>query len=121
MMSPTFILRLCIKIMNKSSVNSILCSERESAGGLDGTGIGADSGSILEEYFFKGPVLVGFIKGSGLGFPGIPCLGIPDPEGQEMAIPANEFISSGGLGCGINAPELKFLDLLHLESISLRK
>ena len=60
---------------------------------------GAKAHPVGEEYFFEGPGFVGFIERSGLRFPGIPGLGIPDPEGQEMAIPANEFISSGGLGC----------------------
>ena len=87
MMSPTFILRLCITIMNKSSVSSILCSERESTGGLNGTGIGADSGSILEEDLFKGPVLVGFIKGSGGDFKGGAIFGFMDPEGQVVTVP----------------------------------
>ena len=82
---------------------------------------GAKAHPVGEENFFEGPDFVGFIERSDLRFPGIPRLGIPDPEGQEMAIPANEFISSGALGCGINAPKLKFLNLLHLESISLRK
>ena len=82
---------------------------------------GAKAHPVGEENFFEGPDFIGLIERSGLRFPGIPRLGIPDPEGQEMAIPADELISFGGLGCGINAPELKFLDLLHLESISLRK
>lgn len=102
--------------MNKSSVSSILCSERESAGGLDGTGIGADSGSILEENFFEGPVLVGLIKGGGGDFKGGAVLGFMDPEGQIMAIPVDEFKGVFGFGGGISLAQLEFLNLLHIGS-----
>jgi len=102
--------------MNKSSVSSILCGERESAGGLDGTGIGADSGSILEEYFFKGTVLIGLIKRGGGDFKGGAILGFMDPEGQIMAIPVDEL--KGGLGFWgrIEMGGLEFLNLLHIVS-----
>lgn len=100
--------------MNKSSVSSILCSERECAGVLEGTGIGADSGSILEEDFFKGPVLIGFINGGGGDFIGGPVFGFTDPEDQIMAIPLDEFKGVFGFGSGIEFGGLEFLNLLHI-------
>ena len=102
--------------MNKSSVSSILCGERESAGGLDGTGIGADSCSILEEYFFKGAVLIGLIKRGGGDFKGGAVLGFMDPEGQVVTIPVNEFIGVYGFWGGIEMGGLEFLNLLHIVS-----
>lgn len=82
---------------------------------------GAQAHPVGEENFFEGTGLVGFIEGCCLCFPGIPRFGVLYPESQEMAIPANEFISFGGLGGAINASKLKLLDLLHIETISLRK
>ena len=100
--------------MNKSSVSSILCSERESAGGLDGTGIGANSGSILEEDLFKGSVLIGLETRSGGDFKGGAILGFMDPEGQVVTVPVDEFKSVFGFWGGIEMGGLEFLNLLHI-------
>ena len=102
--------------MNKSSVSSILCSERESAGGLDGTGIGANSGSILEEDLFKGSVLIGLIKRGGGNFKGGAVLGFMDTEGQVVTVPVDEFKGVFGFGSRIRLVELEFLNLLHIIS-----
>ena len=50
-------------------------------------------------------------------FPGIPGFGIPDPEGEDMAVPVDEFVGLGGFGGGIEAAGLEFLNLLHIEKI----
>ena len=53
-------------------------------------------------------------------FPGIFCLGIPDTEGEVVAGAIQKLIGLGGLGGAINVSELKFLNLLHIESLLLR-
>ena len=53
-------------------------------------------------------------------FPGVPGLGIPDSEGQKVAVPVDGFIGLGGFGGGVDAVELEFLDFLHIVSISFR-
>lgn len=102
--------------MNKSSVSSILCGERESAGGLDGTGIGADSGSILQQDFFIGSVLVGFINGGSGDLIRGAVFGFTDQEYQVMPVPVNEFKGVFGFGGGIEMGRLEFLNLLHIVS-----
>ena len=88
---------------------SFLCDERVCAGGLDGTGIRADSGSILQEDFFEGPVLVGFKNGGGGDFIGDAVLGFTDQEDQIMAVPFDEFEGVFGFGGGIKLGGLEFL------------
>ena len=53
-------------------------------------------------------------------FPGIPGFGIPTPEGEEPAVPVDEFVVLGGLGGGIKAAGLDILNLLNVESNHLR-
>ena len=71
---------------------------------------------VGEEDFFEGTGLVGFVSGGGDLFPGVPGLGIPDPEGQGVAVPVNEFVGFRGSGDGVNVVELELLYLLHVVS-----
>ena len=77
--------------------------------------VGTEADPVREQNFFKGAGLVGFIGGGGGLFPGIFGFGIPDPEGEVVTGAIQEFIGLGGLGGAINAAELKFLNLLHIE------
>ena len=80
-------------------------------------GIGAEADPVREEDFFESPGFIGLEGGNPKLFPGITGFGISDPENKAVAIPVQEFISFGGLGDDVNVTELKFLNLLHIESI----
>ena len=82
--------------------------------------VAPEAGSVREEDFFEGPGGVGLIGGSGGLFPGIPGFGIPAPEGEDVAVPVDEFVGFDGFGGGVKAAGLEFLNLLHVVSSWLR-
>lgn len=80
------------------------------------TGVGPEPDPVGEEDFFKGPGLIGLVGGGCELLPGIPGFGIPNPEGEGMTIPVDQFVGLGGFGGGVKAAELEFLNLLHVET-----
>ena len=61
-------------------------------------------------------MLVCFKKGCGGGFIAGPFFGFPDPEGQMVPVPFDEFEGVFGFGGGIKLGGLEFLNLLHIVS-----
>jgi hypothetical protein len=80
----------------------------------------SEAGAIGKEDFFKGPDFIGLKGRCRQLFPGIPGFGIPDPEGQKVAVPVDEFVGLGGFLGGVKATEPEFLNLLHIVSITFR-
>ena len=109
--------------MGSHQIGDSFFGDRHPLDGLLRSGAGhvaPEAGSVREEDFFEGPRGVGFKGRCGSLFPGIIGFGITAAEGEDVAVPVDEFVGFDGFGGGVKAAGLKFLNLLHVVSSWLR-